>query len=119
MIILDKKLSHHNWPISEGIPEERRYSFVYTIHFSVQSLNQLSGELNARFNGLVKLHSCASSWCSTAREGLSYRWLATELFDGNDELPKIAGVLEDKCDMKNSDIVLRVRSLDECAFGRT
>jgi len=45
--------------------------------------------------------------------------LLLELFDGNDELPEIGGVLEDKCDMKNSDIVLRVRSLDECAFGRT
>ena len=61
VIVLDKKLSHHNGPINKGILEERRYSFVYTIYLSVQSLAQLSGELNTGFNGLLELCPCASS----------------------------------------------------------
>lgn len=119
MIVLDKKLSHYNRPISECILEEHRNSFVYAIHLSVQSLAQLSGELNTGFSDLLELRPYVSSWCSTAREGLSYRWLAIQFLDRDDELLKIGGVLEDKCDMENGDIVLRVRSSDECAFGRT
>jgi len=119
MVLDKKKLSHYNRPIREGILEERRYSFVYTIHFSVQSLTQLSGKLNTGFNGLLELCPCASSRCSTAREGLSYRWLVLEFLDRDDEILKIRRVFEDKCDMENGDIVLRVRSSDECTFGRT
>ena len=54
------------------------------------------------------------------KEGLSYRWLPNEFLNRNNEILKIGGVPEDKCDMENGDIVLRVYgSSDECAFGRT
>jgi hypothetical protein len=57
-----------------------------------------------------------SCWRRMVMEGLSYRWITTEFHDLEDELSKTGRLVEGKCYVENSDIMLRVLRSLELAF---